>query len=151
MQNEDGNAPLINGEWYVLTCIGAEHSPYFVAAVYDPDTDPENPWRKAPGHRFDGKTAIGWTSISDIIEGDPADPKEWKSRLCKEYWSLSKKIEKLEKTLCFRAFVEDHARLLFEQRDAMLKYKDILFRRLYDVHFNPYDARGSYDTEDSHS
>lgn len=55
----------------------------------------------------------------------------WRDRLAVEYWQLTNRIGKLEKTLIKSDLPEDSKALLIEQRKAMLAYQDVLFRRCF--------------------
>lgn len=69
------------------------------------------------------------------------DTNNWRDRLCIEYIELSQKIEKIEVQLNLRVFVEEANKLLFEQYHHMLKYREALFKRIYDFQIELYERK----------
>lgn len=136
------------GDWCLLLCEGVDEI-FYRAARYEPNINQDNPWIISDGHFFDGKTILKWTVIFSYLMEQynqetpyrPLNTKNWKDRLCIEYWQLSDKIENLEKTLNQKLVTDYHSKLLFEQREYMLKYKDVLFRRIYDLGIDLYKKK----------
>lgn len=98
-------------------------------------------WMRKAGEFNDGKMALRWIPLADIIENIKDEPDtfyqkatdyidDFRDRLAVEYWQLSNRIEKLEKALMLSVCLDDEQKeLLHEQRKAMLAYKDVLFMR----------------------
>lgn len=122
-----------------------EHKPSYRIASYFGEH--ETPWAFDKGWFNDGKMVLRWIPLPDVLENikdetnsfvqeaqDNAN--DFRDRLAVEYWQLSNRIEKLEKALVTAEFLDDKQKeMLFEQRKAMLAYKDVLFRRscMYEV------------------
>ena len=134
----------IEGTWCLLQCIDCNDELYYRTAKYAPNDDPNSPWLIEKGHYFDGKTVLKWSGIVEYVIGvaqaespyRTLNTSKWQDRLGIEYYQLSDRIEKLEKALnMFEWKDEDALKLMYEQRDYMLKYKDVLFRRIchYDI------------------
>lgn len=99
-------------------------------------------WKLDDGVFTDGGMVQRWTLLADIIENIKDEPNsfvqeardnanDFRDRLAIEYWQLTNRIEKFEKALNMLEWKdEDTLKLLYEQRDYMLKYKDVLFRRI---------------------
>lgn len=116
-----------------------DHKPSYRIASYFGEH--ETPWSFDKGWFNDGKMVLRWIPLADIIENikdetnsfvqeaqDNAN--DFRDRLGVEYWQLTNRIEKLEKALVTAEFLDDKQKeLLFEQREAMLDYKDVLFIR----------------------
>lgn len=66
------------------------------------------------------------------------DASDWRDRLCIEYYQLCDRIDKIERQLNVKVFTDNALELLFEQRRYMLKYKDVLFRRICDFGIDMY-------------
>ena len=116
-----------------------DHKPSYRIASYFGEHD--TPWAFDKGWFNDGKMVLRWIPLTDIIDNIKDEPNsfvqeaqdnanDFRDRLAVEYWQLSIRIEKLEKALVTADFLDDKQKeLLFEQRKAMLDYKDVLFRR----------------------
>lgn len=116
-----------------------KHKPSYRIASYFGEH--ETPWAFDKGWFDDGKMVLRWIPLADIIENIKDEPNsfiqeaqdnanDFRDRLAVEYWQLSIRIEKLEKALVTATFLDDKQKeMLFEQRKAMLDYKDVLFRR----------------------
>ena len=108
---------------------------HYGIAKFRPTHDPTHPWELQKGWYSDGATISKWMPILDVAQAESPyrtlDTSKWQDRLCIEYYQLSDRIEKLEKALNMLEWKdEDALKLLYEQRDYMLKYKDVLFRRI---------------------
>lgn len=83
------------------------------------------------------------SDAAEIYTGGITMDEEWKDRIAVEYHQLSSRIDRLEKALLTMEFPDDEQKdLLIEQRNAMLHYKEILFKRcllnkvdLYKYHY----------------
>ena len=109
---------------------------HYGIAKFRPIHDPAHPWELQKGWYSSGETISKWMPILgvDQEESPYRTPytSEWQDHLCIEYSQLNKRIDEVEKQLNFKEFTEDALKLLFEQRSYMLKYKDVLFRRICD-------------------
>lgn len=116
-----------------------DHKPSYRIAPYLCEHD--RPWAFDKCWFNDGRMVLRWIPLADIIKNIKDEPNsfvqeaqdnanDFRDRLAVEYWQLSIRIEKLEKALVTADFLDDKQKeMLFEQRKAMLDYKDVLFRR----------------------
>ena len=116
-------------------------------ARYVPSHDKEYPWQLEKGTYADGKRVARWMSMDSILQECAQigqwptrtfDASDWRDRLCIEYYQLCDRIDKIERQLNVKVFTDDALELLFEQREYMLKYKDVLFRRICDFGIDMY-------------
>jgi hypothetical protein len=117
----------------------ASHKPFYRIASYLGDYPIS--WKLDDGVFNDGGMVLRWIPLDDILENIKDEPNsfvqnlqdnanDFRDRLAVEYWQLVNRIEKLEKALVTADFLNDKQKeMLFEQRKAMLDYKDVLFRR----------------------
>lgn len=105
------------------------------------------PWQLEKGTYTNGGYVTRWMSMDSILQECAQigqwptrsfNTSDWRDRLCIEYFQLCDRIEKIERQLNVKVFTEDALKLLFEQRGYMLKYKDVLFRRICDFGIDMY-------------
>lgn len=109
-------------------------------ARYVPAHGKKYPWLLEKGTYTDGERVTRWMSVGSIVQEcaqigqwPPTrtfDASDWRDRLCIEYYQLLDRINKIERQLNAKAFTDDALALLFEQHGYMLKYKEVLFRRI---------------------